>query len=89
MAKRTRKVGVTGRFGPRYGVKIRRRVLEIEKRARDKHQCPRCTHHAVKRVAAGIWECRRCGLTFAGGAYSPLPSKVRMVEGSKEVEENV
>ncbi|TLZ87954.1 MAG: 50S ribosomal protein L37ae, partial [Methanobacteriota archaeon] len=30
MARRTRKAGIVARFGPRYGVRIRRRVQEIE-----------------------------------------------------------
>jgi large subunit ribosomal protein L37Ae len=73
MTKRTKKVGVTGRFGARYGVKPRNQlgaVLSVKARA---YECPSCMHIAVKRVARGIWRCRKCDLTFAGGAYTPGP----------------
>ena len=69
---RTKKVGSTGRFGPRYGAKLRRRVLEIERKRAEPHRCPSCaTKGSVRRRAAGLWECRKCGLIFAGGAYVP------------------
>lgn len=73
MTKRTKKVGVTGRFGARYGVKPRNElaaVLSVKGRA---YECPSCKHMAVKRVSRGIWRCRKCDLTFAGGAYTPGP----------------
>ena len=72
MARRTRKVGVTARFGPRYGVRIRRRVQEIEEGLRQKYVCPTCQHVAVKRRSSGVWACRHCGAVFAGGAYRPV-----------------
>ena len=72
MARRTRKAGSVGRFGPRYGVRIRRRVQEIEKVLRMRHTCPRCQAVSVRRKASGVWECRRCGNVFAGGAYRPV-----------------
>ena len=68
---RTKKVGSTGRFGPRYGAKLRRRVLDIEKRRHEPNRCPACATRALKRKAAGLWTCNKCGLLFAGGAYVP------------------
>jgi large subunit ribosomal protein L37Ae len=72
MARRTRKAGAVGRFGPRYGVRIRRRVQEIEEGLRRRHECPRCAAVAVRRESTGVWACRRCGYVFAGGAYRPI-----------------
>ena len=72
MARRTRKAGIVGRFGPRYGVRIRRRVQEIEDGLRSRHTCPRCQAVSVHRKSTGVWECRRCGNIFAGGAYRPI-----------------
>ncbi|TFF84080.1 50S ribosomal protein L37Ae [Candidatus Thorarchaeota archaeon] len=69
---RTKKVGSTGRFGPRYGAKLRRRVLDLELRRREPNRCPACATRALKREAVGLWACRKCGLVFAGGAYVPF-----------------
>ncbi len=69
---RTKKVGSTGRFGPRYGAKLRRRVLDIDKRRSEPHRCPSCaTKGSLKRTAAGLWRCGKCDILFAGGAYVP------------------
>ncbi len=68
---RTKKVGSTGRFGARYGAKLRRRVLDIEKKRNEPHRCPACATRALKRKAAGLWKCTKCDLLFAGGAYVP------------------
>ena len=72
MARRTRKAGIVGRFGPRYGVRIRRRVQEVEEGLKVPHVCPRCAAPSVHRKSTGVWACRRCGYVFAGGAYRPI-----------------
>ncbi len=67
----TKKVGSTGRFGAHYGLKIRKKVLEVEVLQRQKQKCPFCSKFALKRLSAGIWLCKTCGVKFAGGAYIP------------------
>lgn len=71
MAKRTKKVGSTGRYQARYGVKSRTRVRIIENQQLMKHLCPSCGQKKVKRTSTSIWECKKCGVKFAGGAYLP------------------
>jgi len=71
MAKRTKKVGPVGRFSARYGVRARSRVRNVEVIQRKKHTCPSCGHVTVKRLGTGIWQCRKCGIKFAGGSYLP------------------
>jgi len=71
MAKRTKKVGPTGRFQARYGVRARTRVRNVEVLQKAKHICPSCGHQKVKRVSTSIWQCRKCEAKFAGGAYLP------------------
>ena len=56
---RTKKVGITGRFGARYGRKAKRQVKKIEENMKKKHVCPKCDRPYVKRVSAGIWECKK------------------------------
>ncbi len=72
MARRTRQAGSVARFGPRYGVRIRRRVQEVEETQHARHVCPNCQAPSVQRTSTGVWTCRRCGHTFAGGAYRPI-----------------
>lgn len=42
MAKRTKKVGVTGKYGTRYGSAIRKIVKKFELQQRAKYVCPAC-----------------------------------------------
>ncbi len=78
---RTKKVGSTGRLGPRYGTKIRKLALEVERKLRQVYECPSCGAQRVKRVSTSIWQCRRCGMKFAGGAYSPSALAAPAEEG--------
>ena len=68
---RTKKVGVAGKFGARYGKKIRDSYVDIHKARKKKHICPECKKPGVTRIAAGVWKCRKCGLLFSGKAYKP------------------
>lgn len=69
MSKRTKKVGNTGWMGARYGIRIRRRVLDIDRAREHRAACPHCATVTVQRVASGVFACRRCGTKFASGAY--------------------
>ena len=80
MAKRTKKVGTAGRFQSRYGVRARTRVRDVERQQRAKHLCPSCGHQSVQRVGTGIWKCRKCDTTFAGGAYIPKTEAGQNIE---------
>ena len=67
----TKKVGTSGRFGPRYGALGRRQVANIEKVQKAAHTCLKCGQPSVYRMETAIWSCKKCGYTFAGGAYTP------------------
>lgn len=73
MTKRTKKVGSAGRLGQRYGVKIRRRIAEVEARGKGRHECPKCRAKAVTRTGTGIWTCKHCGVKIASSAYNLTP----------------
>ena len=67
----TKKVGSTGRFGPRYGALHRRTTANVEKVQKAAHPCIRCGHTSVYRDGTALWVCKKCDYTFAGGAYTP------------------
>ncbi|MHA1130233.1 MAG: 50S ribosomal protein L37ae [Candidatus Helarchaeota archaeon] len=79
MGKRTKKVGITGRFGARYGSTVRKRIKRIEERMKQLHKCPQCQTRAVRRVSVGVWQCRKCDYKFTGGAYIPETSEGKKV----------
>ncbi|MCX6803686.1 MAG: 50S ribosomal protein L37ae [Candidatus Diapherotrites archaeon] len=65
----TKKVGSTGRFKARYGVGVKKRVLEVENRVKNKAPCPFCGFDRSKRIAAGLFICTKCNAKYTGGAY--------------------
>lgn len=93
MAKRTKKVGIVGKYGTRYGGSLRKQAKRIEIAqhrfanpwtrfsvglgvtlwlgvVRSKYFCDFCGKYKVKRKAVGIWDCKHCGKSKAGGAYT-------------------
>jgi len=80
MTRRTKKVGSSGRFGPRYGLSVKKQARSISARKGARYTCPRCTKENVRRVSSGIWHCRSCDLKFAGGAFTPNTVKFKTAE---------
>ena len=80
MAKRTKKVGPAGRLGSRYGVRARTKLRNVELVQKAKHNCPSCGHLKVKRISTSIWQCKKCGVKFAGGAYIPRTESGQNIE---------
>lgn len=68
--KTEEKLGSVKRFGARYGRKPKLKFSKIESEQRKSHKCPYCNKIAVKRVAVGIWRCKKCNAKFTGKAYS-------------------
>ena len=60
----------TKRFGSRYGVTIRNKFGKIEAAQRAMYDCPSCGAKRVKRLNAGIWQCKKCGHKVAGRAFT-------------------
>jgi large subunit ribosomal protein L37Ae len=75
----TKKVGRTGRFGARYGSTVRKRVRMIEAKTYRPHKCPRCYTAKVRRIGLGIWKCKKCNYTFAGGCWIPTTDAGKMI----------
>jgi large subunit ribosomal protein L37Ae len=70
MAKKIDKVKSGKRFGTRYGPRNKEKFAILEKEQRKLQICPFCKKEKVKRISAGIWECRKCSAKFSGKAYS-------------------
>lgn len=84
MSRKTKKVGPAGKYGPRYGVKLRRSLGKVERMKSARYMCPNCKHESVRRVSTGIWQCTKCGYTFAGGAYYPFTKETWKKEVKEE-----
>merc|ERR1711881_270186 len=71
MAKRTRKVGIVGKYGTRYGASLRKIVKKMEVSQHKRYQSPFCGSTSLKRSAVGIWHCSKTNRKIAGGAWEP------------------
>ncbi|HER54328.1 MAG TPA: 50S ribosomal protein L37ae [Candidatus Bathyarchaeota archaeon] len=72
MGRNTKKVAMTRGLGTRYGATLRKRYVKVLTEQRKIHKCPQCGAEAVKRESVGVWNCGKCNVTFAGGAYTPV-----------------
>ena len=68
---RTKKIGSTGGLEARYGATVRKRYIKAISGLKTAHKCPKCGTESVRRQSVGVWKCRKCGVVFTGGAYTP------------------
>ena len=69
---KTKKVGPSRGLGARYGSTVRKRYVRVTAGLKKTHRCPQCGFARVRRESVGIWKCKKCSYTFAGGAYKPF-----------------
>jgi large subunit ribosomal protein L37Ae len=86
---KTKKVGSSGKFGTRYGMRLRKRWLEVDKKQKALYECPTCKRLSVKRQSSGIWICKKCNTKFIGGAYQPFTDAAKKIEQGIREDENV
>ena len=77
------------RVGPRYGRTTRAKVGRIEHLQRGLHKCPYCNQIKVKRIASGIWQCKKCSSKFTNKAYFVSKTKKRRDATATETTEEV
>lgn len=92
MAKRTKKVGIVGKYGTRYGASLRKTVKKMEVSQHSKYTCSFCGKEAMKRTCVGIWNCAKCHKKVAGGAYvystttaATVRSTIRRLRETKDI----
>jgi large subunit ribosomal protein L37Ae len=69
MTTKSKKTKAAGRFGVRYGSRVRLKIAEVESKQRIKQKCPFCNKLGVKRISKGIWKCGKCDKKFASNTY--------------------
>lgn len=89
---KTKLVKAAGRFGVRYGQRVKRKIAKIEEKQRQKQACPFC-NKVIKRLSKGIWKCKRCNKKFAAHAYfiekgSMDIKKSKLLKEENSLEEN-
>ncbi len=64
----------------KYGASLRKRYLAVVAQKKDVYVCSICGKRAVRRISTGIWQCKSCGATFAGGAFTPSTEEGKNLE---------
>lgn len=76
--------GAVKRFGVRYGKRTKERLSKVERVAKARHKCPYCNYVAVRKEAAGIFNCSKCKAKFTGKAFAPEKKKVKKQQKQTE-----
>ena len=62
----------TKRFGARYGRRVKNNLKAVEDKRHAPQKCPFCLSTGSKRIAAGIWFCKKCDSKYTGKAYTTI-----------------
>merc|ERR1712039_452958 len=76
MAKRTKKVGICGKYGVRYGSSLRKISKKFEIAQHMRYQAP-SGKMTLRRTCVGIWQCKKSGFKVAGGAWTPTTAQAQ------------
>jgi large subunit ribosomal protein L37Ae len=57
-------------LGAKYGGTLRKRYSRVFRGLKMARACPSCSSMKLARSSSGVWKCKSCGYTVAGGAYS-------------------
>ena len=87
MAKKKAGLGPLKRYGVRYGKTNKERSAKIEVEQRKPQPCPSCLKPSARRLAVGIYQCRKCNTKFTGRAYSVTQELARAAPITKPAEE--
>ena len=69
MTSKTKKSKSSGRYGARYGKRVKTKLVKVESKQRKKQKCPFCNKLGAKRLSKGIWQCSKCNKKFASDTY--------------------
>ncbi len=69
--------GTAKKFGTRYGRTVREKFSKVDALQKDTYVCPFCNYTKVKRVAMGIWQCRKCQAKFTSKAYTVTKTSIK------------
>ena len=70
--KRKKKASPIRGLGVRYGANVRKQYEKVLIEMKKPHRCPQCDSMSAQRESVGVWTCRKCSVTFTGGAYTPV-----------------
>jgi large subunit ribosomal protein L37Ae len=64
-------------LGAKYGGTLRKRYSRVFRTLKQARQCPSCASMKLARTSSGVWKCKSCGYTVAGGAFDLQQAKSR------------
>jgi ribosomal protein L37AE/L43A len=64
-------------LGAKYGLAVRKQYIKYYNSAHNTYSCNYCNYlkPTVTREFAGVWNCKKCKITFVGYAYHPYTDK--------------